>query len=1498
MKTTKVKQYSPIKKLRKILLRILLVILLISVLGTAILSLPIVQTRFAKFATDTINSEFGTNIHIDKLKLSLISWDTSMRGVFVQDYKKDTLFYIDRLSTSILNVRNLVNGKLEFGDIDVENLNFKLHTYKGESASNLEVFIDKLDDRKPRDPGTPPFYFSSTEVNISNSKFKLIDENRETSEVLDFKDLNINANDFLILGPEVTAEIDKLSFSSQKGLKVENMQTSFKYSKQQMRFDDLRIKTQKSDIKGNLVFNYNREDFADFLNKVNITAVFQESTVAFDEVNLLYSEFGSGKEAYFSATVNGVLNDLNTTDLFLQSDNTGVRGDFNFKNLFTKAEPFVINAQMRNLTTSYYELRSLMPRMLGDNIPSVFEKLGQFTIRGSTAITQKVIEAKVNINTLIGSSYADLTLTDIDDIDNASYKGFVSLIDFDLGEIVNNEKLGLTNLDVNVEGKGFVQETLDTKVTGEVYTLDFNNYNYQNINISGVLKDQLFDGLLVSADENFKFEFKGLADLKEERNNFNFVASVEYADLRKLNIIKDSVSIFKGNIAMDVSGNNLDNFIGDINFTKTSYENKNEVYFFDDFKISSSFEQDTVRIIDINSPDIITGYVRGNFKVNELGKLVQNAVGSIYTNYKPFQISDGQRLAFNFKIYNKIVEVFFPEVEFGPNTFIKGSVVADEGDFKLTFKSPNITAFGNVFDNIDVKVDNKNPLFNTFVSVADVSTKYYDVKDFNLINTTINDTLFFRTEFKGGSEYNDSYNLNFYHTFNNQKKSVIGLKRSDLSFKGNTWVLNNEGNNKNKVILNRTLDSITIEEIVMNNEENEQIKLRGQLADSTYKDLELQFKIVSLDKITPNIDSLNLKGVVNGVLNVRQKDGIYLPSSNLDITDFAVNDIRQGDLSIGIVGNQDLTDFVVNAQLSDKGVDKMSVFGKISNSKDKPQADLMANFNNFSLEPFSPLGEGVIDRIRGDISGNARITGDLDNMNINGQLSLNNAGMAIPYLNVDYAFAPNSQVRLYEQTFYFENIGLTDVSQNTQATIDGKITHQFFKEWNLDLKVDTNNDRFMIMDKPYNEDELYYGTGFLNGTGEIFGSTKALTIKVDGSTAKGTSLKIPLSDVASVGDFSFITFIEKNSKKTIEAQRTLKTTEGLELEFDLLVTPEAEVEIVTDQKTGSSLKGTGEGILFIEINTLGKFNMYGDFVVVTGEYHHKFGGVIDKRFTVRPGGSVVWDGEPLAATLNMEAVYKLNANPAPLLDDPGYARRIPTEVVVRLNGELQSPEINFNIEFPGTNSVVKSELQYRLQDPTVMERNAFFLLAQGTFVNDVSGINQQAVTGNLIQTASGLLNQVFEGNSDKFDFGLSYEQGQLAKSADIQTENRIGVTVSTQISDKVLINGRLGVPVGGVSETVVAGDVEVQVLLNEEGTLSLKIFNRQNEIQQFLTNNQGYTQGVGLSYEVDFDTFEQLLGKLFGKDKKKNRKRALLPNSAAIIEKDTLVRFSEKNGDN
>jgi hypothetical protein len=49
--------------------------------------------------------------------------------------------------------------------------------------------------------------------------------------------------------------------------------------------------------------------------------------------------------------------------------------------------------------------------------------------------------------------------------------------------------------------------------------------------------------------------------------------------------------------------------------------------------------------------------------------------------------------------------------------------------------------------------------------------------------------------------------------------------------------------------------------------------------------------------------------------------------------------------------------------------------------------------------------------------------------------------------------------------------------------------------------------------------------------------------------------------------------------------------------------------------------------------------------------------------------------------------------------------------------------------------------------------------------------------------------------------------------------------------------------------------------LNEEGSLKAKVFNKENEFR-YIGDELGYTQGVGLSYQVDFETFRGLITKI------------------------------------
>jgi len=1453
-----------------------------------VFSLPAVQNGIARRVTDSVNNTYGTNINIDRVDLSFIG-KVKLKGIYIEDYQKDTLIYIKSLNTSILNVKNAIDGKLEFGKITVNNSFFNLKTYKGERITNLDIFVAKLSGKPVEGAKPPPFLLRSSRIQLGNGRFKLVDENLKYRDILDFSDIHTSVADFEVKGPNVTVLVDKLNFSSGRGIKVENLTTKFTYSLNRMNFENFDIETPFSTLKGELTFDYERKDFAKFLNKVKLNANFTDSRIALDEVNLFYNQFGKGQIVEFSSKINGVLNDFTATKMNLKSSNSIIKGDFNFKNIFSASKPFQLVANIENVSSSYYQLKGLLPSILGKTLPSSFEKFGYFTINGNTTVTEEAVDASINLFTDLGSGYSNIKLTEIDDIDNASYEGFVSLVDFDLGNFIETKTVGKTTLDLDVNGQGFTQENLNTEAIGKISKIEYNNYEYTNIDVSGIIKDQLFDGNMNFNDPNLKLNFKGLADLSQQQNKFNFIASIGYADFKKLKLItRDSISVFKGNIDMDMTGNTLDDVKGEIRFTNTKYTNQDDNYSFTDFKLTSSFEGEE-RVLAINSPDFITGTVKGKFYLEETGKLLENSIGSIYTNYKPLKVRSGQYMDFNIKVYNKVVEVFFPEVKFGENTYLKGNLVADEGDFKLTFKSPSLSAFGNDFDNVNVQIDNKNPLFNTYVEVDNIDAGFYKIADFNLINATIKDTLFFRTEFKGGDDINHEYNLNFYHTFNEARKSVIGLKKSEVGLKGTKWLLNKDNNTKNRVVFNRTLDSIYIEEIDMAYDD-EEIRLRGTLIDSTYKNIKLEFDNVALDKITPSIDSLSLTGIVDGELNILQRNKNYFPSSNLVIEDFSLNKQDLGTLDIGIIGNEGLTKYSIDASLYNGFVENLRIIGAANYVQDNISVDLNTTINKFQMAPFSSLGAGVISDIRGAVSGDAIIKGSLRNPVINGQLSLNDAGLKIPYLNLDVDFAQASKVNLYDQTFEFDTIVLTDSEYATQASLDGTITHTNFNDWYLDLDLNTLNDRFLVLNTEYDEDELYYGTGFISGSVQIYGLTDALTIKSeDAQTEVGTSFKIPISDVTSIGDSSFINFIDKNETEEERKQRELSQYKGLELEFNLDVTPDAEVEIIIDQKSGSALKGTGAGTLLFEINTNGKFNMYGDFITFSGDYNFKYGGILDKKFKVSPRGSINWTGDPLKAEMNLEAVYSTSANPAVLLDNSSITRKINTDVVLKLEGQILQPSIEYDIQFPNTNAITVSELNFKLEDKNRRELQALSLLSQGTFINEVT-ITQEALTGNLIETASSLINNLLNNDDSKINIGVSLQQGTRSPLG-VNTENRVGFTVSTQINERILVNGKFGIPVGGVTESAVAGDVEIEILLNEDGTLRAKIFNKENEIQQFLSDQIGYTQGIGLSYQVEFDTFKQLMKTIFKKSEKKAAKKAAQEEKVA---KDELINFSPK----
>jgi len=1423
----------------------------------------------ANKVTQLLYEKYDAKIDVENLS---ISYDgrVVLEEVFIADHHQDTLMSVKELKTSLLNIPGLLTGyDLDFANAEVNELKLHVKRYKGEESDNLSIFAEKFNSGKPK---TNDFSLTIDHIQVLNGTFTYVDENNDHPNLVSLSDLNINAFNLLVENSDVYVDVNSFDGMEGRGIPIKNLKTKFSYTSKSMSLKDFVLETEESSIVGDIKFNYeDPEDFSDFQNKVQLTSQLEASSVSTKDLKVFYDEFGEDETFHFQGNLSGTLNDLNLENWQMRGmDRSVIDGDLNLKNMLAEdPSNFRVKGNFNQLSTNYYDLVNLLPRVLGNILPKELIDIGNINLNGFLEATATTVSIDSKVSSQLGNAILKLDLGALNNTDFATYKGNVVFRDFNLGKLVGNDQLGKTTFNLKVDGTGFNQNTLNTKLNGSIEKLRFNSYTYHNIKVSGTLKNPYFNGKLVINDPNLQFDFDGLIDVSEKQNVYDFNANVAYADLHKLNFVnRDTLSIFKGKVMMNMRGTTIDNAEGEIVLTGASYENQTNVYEFEEFTISSSFTNE-VRKITVNSPDIVSGEVEGKFNLREVPALFQNSIGNLYANYKPIPIESNQYLDFNFDIYNKIVEVVLPDIKLSPNTFIRGSVESEEDDFKLTFKAPEMEVFKNKLQEINLQIDNSNPLFNAYLEVDSISTKFYNASKFNLINVTLRDTLFVRTEFQGGENNDDDFNLSFYHTINEDNKSVVGFRKSNFKFKEAKWYLN-KGNEKDQtLVFDNKFKTFELDTLLISHQD-EIIRLSGELTDSTYKNINADFSNVDLKKITPYIDSLDLGGIVNGELHFLQKKGVYYPSTSLNIRNVSINETDYGNLDLSIDGNESLTSYQIDAILKNEQYEFLKAKGGINVSSDNSNIDLVVDLNKFKLDAFSALGGDVITNIRGEASGSAKVSGDYSNPDISGRLTLDKAGAKIPYLNVDLAFEQDAIVDLSKQQFLFNKINVTDTKFKTKGVLNGTISHHNFSEWELDLGINAP-DRLLVLDTEATEESLYYGTAFINGSASIKGPTDALKITVNAKTEKGTIFKIPLSDTEKIGDNSFIYFLTQEEKIAREQGKEIETkpVKGLELVFDLDVTNDAEVEIVVDQNSGSTLRGRGAGTLLIEINTNGKFNMWGDFVAYDGVYNFKYGGLVQKEFQVVSGGNLTWDGSPTRANLNVRAMYETSANPAILLENPTINRNIPVEVYINLNGELTETDLSFDIEYPNLSSVVKSELEYRISDRQSTELQALSLITQGSFYSQ-NAPGQNAAPGNLLlERASGLFDDIFSDDDGKFKVGINYVQG--ARTQDQDVADRFGVTLSTQISKRILLNGRVGVPVGGVTESVVVGNVEIDLLLNEDGTLRAKLFNRENNIQ-YIGEQLGYTQGVGLSYSVDFDTFKELIRKMLNQETEKEKK--------------------------
>src|SRR6056297_722520 len=160
--------------------------------------------------------------------------------------------------------------------------------------------------------------------------------------------------------------------------------------------------------------------------------------------------------------------------------------------------------------------------------------------------------------------------------------------------------------------------------------------------------------------------------------------------------------------------------------------------------------------------------------------------------------------------------------------------------------------------------------------------------------------------------------------------------------------------------------------------------------------------------------------------------------------------------------------------------------------------------------------------------------------------------------------------------------------------------------------------------------------------------------------------------------------------------------------------------------------------------------MFGRFDIQGGRYQFVSGDIFTRRFDIESGGSIIWEGDPANARLNLNAIYSARPDintlsPAGTVD-PENSQRVPIELVLNIGGTISSIENNFFFRLPNTfesqqSSTLSTQLASINRDEDLKLLQAANFMLMGNFIPvSSSGQAQSNLFGENLSGSAAVLN--------------------------------------------------------------------------------------------------------------------------------------------------------------
>jgi hypothetical protein len=1315
---------------------------------------------------------------------------------------------------------------------------------------------------------------------------------------LQFSNLNLEATDLLYSADATQITINQFSTLDQNQFAITRFETEFNMDKHSITLKKLNAETTHSSIEADLNLQYSSlKSLTDSLPYLALNLELNEANI--NNADVLYFSPQLLKQPFFknktnntriSGTVNGKVNNLKGQNMLIKTGaETVLETDFSIAGLPDAATAYFSFPNLKLHTTN----RDIL-MMAGSAIPDSIELPENLEVKLAFNGTMKSFESTVEVGSSFGSAHL---IASIDK--NENFTGQVSISGFDLGSLLKDTTLfGSVTLTASTKGHGLDKNTITAKIDAEISEFYLNNYAYHNLSIAGSIRGPEFEGKVNLNDENAKVDFEGLVNISPYHERIKFRLNVEGADLQKLNITKDDIRIGL-TAAADLKGGTLTTLNGTAGISNITVAHGEKVYRLDSVLFASINEPNKSELTMSSSlVDIkYSGNISPTYIVTELNDFTANYFQFSDSTYAKTnrdnekigvfaQTADSvnaqiqntpSNFTFEIQLHNNPIlsQVLLPQLkEFEPG-IIRGSFNVETNDLKLDANIKKIVYGTTVINDLAVIVNSDPAALNYKITSRNVSNAQVKLENLLIDGKLENNKLF--ANVSSIADNQDKKLLIRSQITKNDSIYRLVLNPKDFYLMNNRWDIAAD----NYIEFGKA--GFLIHHLFMNSNES-QINI-ASVNNKFNDDLNLEIKNFKLDDISRIIekDTCLVKGTLNGNVLLKRVNESYGIIADATISELVVRDVPIGHLSVKAVNpNSERFDLDVNLSGTNN---KLTAKGFYIPAGGNNSIRIITDIQSLSMKTIEAFLMGQITETAGTITGNIAVQGASNNPQITGELTFNNVFLKPAVLNNRFELK-HETIKLKDDGLYFNSFTLLDVSKNS-TTIDGTIKMKQFNDFVFDLRV--NSKDFLIINTTIKDNKEYFGRMIVDSKIDIKGPLALPVVNAKFKMKKGSNFTfvVPqekLTTDKGEGVVEFENPLKTNSILDEPSEKPVSKTgfKGFDLSSVIEIDKDATLRLLMDPTTTDSLVVKGEAALSLTMDRSGKMSLTGAYNLDEGSYLISFESIIKKRFKINTGSTIIWNGDPLDADINIDAIYSVRASPIDLVADQmsglsevdasAYKQKFTFLIVLKLRGEILHPEISFEIQLPPEDKgilsgAVNAKLNLLNEDPSALNKQVFALLVLNRFIQENPLESDAGGASSIVRTTVGkLLSAQLNQLSSNFVPGveLSVDIQSYDDYSSGQAEGRTQVDVGIK---KQLFNERLSVQVGGnvdvegekakqSSPSDITSDVTVEYKLTHDGRYRLKGF-RHNQYEGAIDGLIIET-GMGVSYVRDFNEWKEL----------------------------------------